>query len=137
MPKIDGDAASLKARFPSSSVAAEAPAAKPRTIIVHLTNGAAIKADEVWETKEGYWYRQAAIVTFLNRSQVSTVERLPTSPAPQKIAAGNGEARSGKSDDRTAQNQRPIRRVEPEEKKPSRVSSFLKATGRILKKPFK
>jgi hypothetical protein len=136
-PKIDGDTPSLnRAGFSSSPVAA-ASAATPPTAVVHLKNGAAIRADEVWETREGYWYRQAGMVTFLKRSQVSTVERPPTSRAPQKIAAGNGEERSRKADDRIAQNQPRIRRLEPVEKKPSRVKSFLQLTGRILKKPFR
>jgi hypothetical protein len=136
-PKIDGDTPSLKRAGFSSSPVAAASAATPPTAVVHLKNGAAIKADEVWETREGYWYRQAGMVTFLKRSQVSTVERPPTSRAPQKLAAGNGEERSRKSDDRIAQNQPRIRRLEPVEKKPSRVKSFLQLTGRILKKPFR
>jgi hypothetical protein len=51
-------------------------------VIVRLNNGASIKADDAWETKEGVWYRQAGMVTFLKRSDVRAIERLPP-PAPR------------------------------------------------------
>jgi hypothetical protein len=83
------------------------------------------------------WYRQAGMVTFLKRSRVTAIERSAPPRAPEKTTA-NAEARISKTDDRTAQNQLRLRRLEPvETKKPSRVKSFLKLTGRMLKKPFK
>jgi hypothetical protein len=107
-----------------------------RVFLLRLTNGATIKADEVWEKKEGIWYRQAGMVTFLKRSQVRTIERV-ASPQP-KTATPNVAEATKKSDERTAQNQLRIRRLEPvETKKPSRVKSFLKLTGRMLTKPFR
>ena len=94
-------------------------------VIVRLNNGAAIRADEAWEKREGIWYRQGGVVTFLKRSEVRTIERLPSPSSRSKSAVNNAGEKS--------------RQTEPaaETKKESRVTSFLKKTGRILKKPFK
>jgi hypothetical protein len=120
----------------TTPISAAAPGANSRGFLLRLTNGATIKADEVWEKKEGIWYRQAGMVTFLKRSQVRTIERVPV--PQQKTAAANADDGIKKSDNRTAQNQPRIRRLETvETKKPSRVKSFLKLTGRMLAKPFK
>jgi hypothetical protein len=126
-----------RARLATSPVSAGASGGNSK-VLMRLTNGATIKADEVWERKEGIWYRQAGMVTFLKRSQVRSIERTPPSAAPQRTAATKADDGIKKSDDRTAQNQLRIRRLETvETKKPSRVKSFLRLTGRILKKPFK
>jgi hypothetical protein len=125
-----------RARLASSPVSAGALTANSRgRVIVRLTNGATISADEVWERRDGIWYRQAGMVTFLKRSRVKTIQRLaPPQPQP---AVNNGEKRR-KPETNSAQNQLRIRRLEAvDTKKQSRVSSFLKMTGRILKKPFK
>jgi hypothetical protein len=94
-------------------------------VIVRLTNGAAIKADEAWEKREGIWYRQGSVVTFLDRSQVRTIERLPSPGQRSKSVANNSIEKN--------------RQAEPaaEPKKDSKVTSFFKKTGRLLKKPFK
>jgi hypothetical protein len=94
-------------------------------VIVRLNNGASIRADEAWEKREGIWYRQGGVVTFLKRSQVRTIERLPSPSSRSKSAATTTGEQS--------------RQTEPvaETKKDSKVTSFLKKTGRILKKPFK
>lgn len=94
-------------------------------VIVRLNNGASIRADEAWEKREGIWYRQGGVVTFLKRSQVRTIERLPFPSSRSKSAANATGEKS--------------RQTEPvtETKKESKVTSFLKRTGRILKKPFK
>jgi hypothetical protein len=127
-----------RARLASSPVSAGAPGGNSRTVTLRLTNGAAINADEVWERKEGIWYRQGGVVTFLKRSRVSAIERIAAPRSQQQTAVNNGGEKSRKSDDRTTQNQLRIRRLESvETKKASRVNSFLKWTGRILKKPFK
>jgi hypothetical protein len=77
------------------------------------------------------------MVTFLKRSRVRAIERSAPPRSQPQTTANNVEDRSKKSDDRPAQNQLRIRRLEAvETKKPSRVKSFLKLTGRILKKPF-
>ena len=113
-------------RLTPGPVAAGAPSGNGRgPVIVRLNNGVAIRADEAWEKREGIWYRQGGVVTFLNRSQVRAIERLPSPASRSKSAANNvGEK---------------TRQTEPaaETKKDSKVTSFLKKTGRILKKPFK
>lgn len=104
-------------------------------VIVRLTNGATIKADEAWERREGVWYRQGGMVTFLKRGRVRTIER--PSHSLLKAAANNVEERNRKSNSVGAQNQLRIRKLEPADtKKQSRVKSFLKKTTRMLKKPF-
>ena len=113
-------------RLTPGPVAAGAPSGNSRgPVIVRLNNGVAIRADEAWEKREGIWYRQGGVVTFLNRNQVRTIERLPSPASRSKSAANNVGEKS--------------RQTEPvaETKKDSKVTSFLKKTGRILKKPFK
>jgi hypothetical protein len=99
------------------------PANRHRPAIIRLNNGSAIKADEVWETREGIWYRQGGMVTMLRRSSVRAIER-PGSSVRANSTANSSPAAPKES---TA--------VEP--KKESGVTAFLKKTGRILKKPFK
>jgi hypothetical protein len=94
-------------------------------VIVRLNTGAAIRADEAWEKREGIWYRQGGVVTFLKRSEVRTIERLPSPAARSKPAVNNAV-------EKTRQTEPPA-----DTKKESKVTSFLKKTGRILKKPFK
>ena len=125
-------------RLTASPVSAGAPGGNSRgPVIVRLNNGASIRADEAWERNEGIWYRQGGVVTFLKRSRVRTIERPGTPSAPSKSATSNAEDKSQKQN--TAVRSQPrLARVEPAEtKKQSRVASFLKATGRILKRPFK
>src|SRR4029077_10311401 len=113
-------------RLTPGPVAAGAPSGNGRgPVIVRLNNGAAIRADEVWEKREGIWYRQAGVVTFLKRSQVRTIERMPSASTRSKTESNSVGEKS--------------RQTEPaaETKKESKVTSFLKKTGRILKKPFK
>lgn len=154
----------------SSAVSAGGSAADGRApVIIWLRNGASIKADEAWEKREGVWYRQAGMVTFLKRSRVRAIQRL-RAPNPRLKSPAIGEEQNR---DAIAQNQPRIFTPEdatakPEAatakavivttravaattkpaaattkpaaattKKESRVSSFLKKTGRILKKPFK
>ena len=123
-------------RLTASPVSAGAASGNSRgPVIVRLNNGAAIKADEAWERNEGIWYRQAGLVTFLKRGRVRTIERPATLPAPSKPATNNAEEKRQNTDIR---NQLRLPRLEPvETKKQSRVASFLKKTGRILKRPFK
>jgi hypothetical protein len=103
---------------------------------VRLNNGAVIKADEAWEKREGVWYRQEGMVTFLKRSQVKSIERIAVPAAAPKSVANSADDKNKKNT--ATQNQLRLTRLEPvETKKPSRFASFLKKTGRILKKPFK
>jgi len=113
-------------RLTPGSVSAGASSVNGRgPVIVRLTNGAAIRADEAWEKREGIWYRQGGVVTFLDRSQVRTIERLPSPGQRPKSVANNSIEKN--------------RQAEPaaEPKQESKVSSFFKKTGRLLKKPFK
>ena len=113
-------------RLTPGPVTAGVPSGNSRgPVIVRLNNGASIRADEAWEKREGIWYRQGGVVTFLKRSQVRTIERLPSPSSRSKSAANTTGEKS--------------RQTEPvaETKKESKVTSFLKKTGRILKKPFK
>lgn len=41
--------------------------------VIVLSSGARIEADEVWRTRDGYWYRKNGIVTLLKHGQVKTV----------------------------------------------------------------
>jgi hypothetical protein len=124
-------------RLAASHVSAGAAAGNNRgSVIVRLNNGASIKADEAWEKKEGVWYRQAGMVTFLKRSNVRSIERIAP-PAAQSKSVANSSGDTGKKDT-ASQNQLRLAQLEPvDTKKPSRFSSFLKKTGRVLKKPFK
>jgi len=105
-------------------------------VILHLTNGATITADDAWPGKNGMWYRQGGLVTFLKRGQLKSVERIP---APRRTNSPN-EDKTEKSTARAAAAPTPLRlkRLEPATpQKPSRVTSFLRKTGDFLKKPFK
>ena len=105
--------------------------------IVWLTNGSSIKVDEAWQRKEGVWYRQAGVVTFLKRSQVRSIQRPAPANARVKSTVPNTAAKQRKPQNTNGQNQVRITRVEvASTKKESKVSSFLKKTGRMLKKPF-
>lgn len=124
-------------RLAASPVSAGAAAGNNRgSVIVRLNNGASIKADEAWEKKEGVWYRQAGMVTFLKRSSVRSIERIAPPAAQSKPAVNSTGDKVRKNT--APQKQLRLARLEPvETKKPSRFSSFLKKTGRVLKKPFK
>ena len=41
--------------------------------VIVLTSGAKIDADEVWRTKDGFWYRRNGMVTLLKRAQVKAI----------------------------------------------------------------
>jgi len=48
----------------------------PQTgVLIRLTNGALIEADEVWRTREGVWYRRKGLVTLVKASQVKAIEK--------------------------------------------------------------
>jgi hypothetical protein len=109
-------------------------------VVVRLTNGAAIRADEAWEKREGIWYRQAGMVTFLKRSRVRAIERVAPSARAQ-LPAGNAAATNGgnqRAKKPVTRDQLRIAKLEPvKPKKDNRVTSFLKKTGNLIKKPFR
>lgn len=114
-------------RLTPGSVSAGATSVNNRgPVIVRLTNGSAIRADEAWEKREGIWYRQGSVVTFLKRSQVRTIERLPPPTQPARSATINNAGQKSKQPETKA-----------DAKNESKVTSFFKKTGQILKKPFK
>ena len=130
LSSVEADQASKESRahtrLTPGSVSAGASSGDTRgPVIVRLNNGAAIRADEAWEKSEGVWYRQGSVVTFLKRSEVRTIERLPSPIARSKSVASNPGEKSRQTESAA------------DTKKESRVTSFLKKTGRILKKPFK
>lgn len=51
-------------------------------VTIRLTNGTTIKADDVWETKEGIWYRRRGLVTLLKRDEVKALENPKPTPSP-------------------------------------------------------
>ena len=44
-------------------------------VVIRLTTGSRIEADEAWRTKEGVWYRRSGLVTLLNANRVRSIER--------------------------------------------------------------
>ena len=127
------------ARGPEASAkpAEAATATWSSPVILRLTNGAVIKADDAGQTKSGVWYRQGGMVTLLKRRQVKTIERNPA-PLPRTTKPSNKVETTGTGGAVVAQNRLRLRRLEPATpKSPSRVASFFKKTGQILSRPFK
>ncbi|HEY8224065.1 MAG TPA: hypothetical protein VIG25_02230 [Pyrinomonadaceae bacterium] len=46
-----------------------------RQVVIRLTDGTYIEADEAWRTKEGVWYRRAGMVTHLQSNRVKSIEK--------------------------------------------------------------
>jgi hypothetical protein len=122
-------------RVSSSPISAGGSVGKSRgPAIIVLTNGASIKADQVWERRDGIWYRQGSVVSFLKRNRARTIQRLalPQSAVPKL------EDRKPKPEVTIAKNQTAMKKPDSvDAKKESRIHSLLMKTGRVLKKPFK
>ena len=120
------------------ATASDAALARGSSLVtLRLTNGAVIKADDAGQTKNGVWYRQGGMVTFLKRSQVKAIER-NQAPLPKTIKPANKVEKTGTGGAVVAQNRLRLKRLEPATPKPpSRVASFFKKTGQILSRPFK
>ncbi|MCM3871527.1 MAG: hypothetical protein ND895_12660 [Pyrinomonadaceae bacterium] len=57
-------------------------------VTIRLTDGTSVEAEEVWETKEGIWYRRRGLVTLLKRDQVRAIDKPPTpSPTPKTVSS--------------------------------------------------
>ena len=52
------------------------------SVVIRLTSGTNVEADEVWETGEGIWYRHKGVVTLLERNQVASIVRTPPATSP-------------------------------------------------------
>ncbi len=124
----------------TNAVAATAANADPSAsdsgrVVLRLTNGAVISADDAWSGKNGVWYRQGGLVTFLKHSQLKAIERIP---ARRTNTPANDKIEKSKTQTATAPNSLRLKRLEPATpQKPSRMTSFLRKTGDFLKKPFK
>jgi hypothetical protein len=44
-------------------------------VVIRLTTGATIEAEEAWRTKEGVWYRRSGLVTLLKNKEVRSIEK--------------------------------------------------------------
>lgn len=131
-------ATSVRATEASARAAADASANQSGPVILRLTNGSTIKADDAGETKTGFWYRQGGMVTFLKRNQVRAIERRRTSSSPANVSAEDKNEKTVSARPPGGENQLRLRRLPPATvKRESRVTSFLKKTGQILSKPFK
>ena len=105
-------------------------------VILRLTNGATISADDAWPGKNGVWYRQGGLVTFLKGNQLKAIERIPASRRTNTPTSDKIE--KPKTQTAAAPNSLRLKRLEPATpQKPSRMTSFLRKTGDFLKKPFK
>lgn len=51
-------------------------------VIIRLTDGASIEADDAWQTREGIWYRRGGIITLLDPKRVKAMEQVAV-PTPQ------------------------------------------------------
>ena len=61
-------------------------------VIIRLTDGVAIEADEAWETKEGIWYRRGGVVTLLDPKQVKAIEQVAAAtPQPSTPLKAEGK----------------------------------------------
>jgi cytoskeletal protein RodZ len=68
--------ATAHTRATSDPVSTSGPGIATRTggkPVIMLTSGGKIDADEVWQTKDGVWYRRNGMVTLLKRGQVKSI----------------------------------------------------------------
>lgn len=70
------NARSTRASVSNDPVSTTANQSSTQTqVLIRLTNGARIEADEVWRTKEGVWYRRNGVVTLLKANRVKSIEK--------------------------------------------------------------
>ena len=79
-PSVQTDSA--RAVLSSSPVSTGDAEVLKRAVVIRLTNGTSVEADEVWETGEGIWYRRSGLVTLLERDHVASIVRTPPPPSP-------------------------------------------------------
>ena len=44
-------------------------------VVIRLTDGSSVQADEVWRTKAGLWYRRKGLVTLIKPNRVKAIEK--------------------------------------------------------------
>jgi cytoskeletal protein RodZ len=79
-PSAQSDAARVV--LSSSPVSTGVDEVLKSSVVIRLTSGTSVEADEVWETGEGIWYRHKGVVTLLERNQVASIVRTPPAPSP-------------------------------------------------------
>lgn len=80
-PTTNADAA--RAVLSSSPVSTSADEkSKGGTVVIRMTNGTSVEADEAWETGEGIWYRRSGVITLVEPGQVASIVRTPPAPSP-------------------------------------------------------
>ena len=86
---IASPAQSPRLALSSSPVSTGGKETRRGPVTIRLTNGTSVEADEVWETREGIWYRHRGVVTLLERDQVKSIEKptpTPTASATPSIS---------------------------------------------------
>ena len=88
LPSPSASTASAQVELSSNSVSTSGgEKIKRGPVIIRLTNGASVEADEAWETGEGIWYRRGGILTLLERKQVKAIEKASPAPAVSQPSA--------------------------------------------------
>lgn len=88
LPSPAVHAESTKAALSSSPVSTGRDEKTGRgKVTIRLTNGTSVEADDVWETREGIWYRRRGVLTLLERDQVKAIERLREDASPPASSA--------------------------------------------------
>jgi hypothetical protein len=64
------------ARLSSKPISTESEKEPKQGMIIRLSDGGTIAADEAWRTKDGIWYRRKGVVTLLKREQVKAIEKV-------------------------------------------------------------
>jgi hypothetical protein len=67
--------ATTRVNVSKTSVSTGTQSGSQTGVLIRLSNGARLEADEVWRTKEGVWYRRNGLVTLLKASQVKGIEK--------------------------------------------------------------
>ncbi len=78
MPSPAVQTESARVALSSSPVSTGGDEKTRRGVTIQLKNGTSVEADEVWEAREGIWYRRRGVVTLLERDQVKAIERATT-----------------------------------------------------------
>jgi hypothetical protein len=65
--------AKVSARPVSTGTEAKNVGSGGKSVIIRLTSGGKVEADEVWRTKEGVWYRRDGMVTLLKSNRVKAI----------------------------------------------------------------